>query len=153
MYWIVTDLNLIVTIWFTLVMEDGVQAQKAQGCGLRGVDVTPVKVCCCRGLAFWGKKHRPAPRQRKWHDMYLKGNLDKVMCVQSYNIKLCHIERGHIFMIHRQTILQIVKCPVQLRGKCLCLERHRHVVVYSIQQRCQQYFPKIMKCWCCILYY
>ncbi len=79
--------------------------------------VTPVKVCCCRGLAFWGKKHRPAPRQRKWHDMYLKGNLDKVMCEQSYNIKLCHIERGHIFMIHCQTILQIVKCPVQLRGK------------------------------------
>ncbi len=24
-------------------MEDGVQAQKAQGCGRRGVDVTPVK--------------------------------------------------------------------------------------------------------------
>ncbi len=47
----------------------------------------------------------------------MKGNLDKVMCVQSYNIKLCHIERGHIFMIHCQTILQIVKCPVQLRGK------------------------------------
>ncbi len=61
--------------------------------------------------------NRPAPRQRKWHDMYLKVNLDKVMCVQSYNIKLCHIERGHIFMIHCQTILQIVKCPVQLRGQ------------------------------------
>ncbi len=61
--------------------------------------------------------NRPAPCQRKWHAMYLKVNLDKVMCVQSYNIKLCNIERGHIFMIHCQTILQIVKCPVQLRGQ------------------------------------
>ncbi len=89
--------------------------------------------------------NRPALRQSKWHDMYLKVNLDKVMCVQSYNIKLCHIERGHIFMIHCQTILQIVKC--------LCLEGHRHVVVDSIQQRYQKSFPKIMKCWCCSLYY
>ncbi len=57
------------------------------------------------------------PARESGMDMYLKVNLVKVMCVQSYNIKLCHIERGHIFMIHCQTILQIVKCPVQLRGQ------------------------------------
>ncbi len=57
--------------------------------------------------------NRPAPRQRKWHDMYLKVNLDKVMCVQSYNIKLCHIERGHIFMIH----CHITDCKMSLFGE------------------------------------
>ncbi len=37
-------------------MEDGVQAQKAQGCGRRGVDVTPVKVPAPAGSVHdWGE--------------------------------------------------------------------------------------------------
>ncbi len=103
------------------------------------------QVCCCR---VWPseQEHRPAPRQRKWHDMYLKVNLDKVMCVQSYNIKLCHIERGHIFMIHCQTILQIVKWPVQLRGKCLCFGETQTCSCVFHTTKVSTIFPKIMKC-------
>ncbi len=70
-------------------------------------------VCCLlfAAVGVWPSEARNTGRHptRESGMTYLKVNLDKVMCVQSYNIKLCHIERGHIFMIHCQTILQIVK--------------------------------------------
>lgn len=82
--------------------------------------------------------NRPAPRQKKWHDLYLKVNLDNLMCVhhktQSYVIL-----KGDTFL--RFTVKQYYRLRNvrSSRGdKCLCLEGHRPVTVVSIQTRYQR---------------
>ncbi len=98
MYWIVTDLNVIVTIWFTLVMEDGVQAQKAQGSGRRGGDVTPVKVPAPAGSVHdWGETleqgTKPPTAPRALHSRLPTAPLGWVKCREhiSLLIILCII--------------------------------------------------------------
>lgn len=82
--------------------------------------------------------NRPAPRQKKWHNLYLKVNLDNGMCVhhktQSYVIL-----KGDTFLwftVKQYYRLRNVLCS---RGdKCLCLEGHGPVTVVSIQTRHQR---------------
>ena len=49
---------------------------------------------------------------RKWHDLHLKVDMKKVICVQSLNLKPCNN-----LTMYCQTIFQIEKCRMQLRGE------------------------------------
>lgn len=105
-----------------------------------GDDEWMSRLCRFAALGVWAFEagNRPTPCQKKWHDLFLKVNLDNLMCVhhktQSYVIL-----KGDTFL--RFTVEQYYRLRNvrSSRGdKCLCLEGHGPVPVVSIQTRYQR---------------